>query len=160
MLVMTLSLRSCCASHFAKRCSRDCWRRSLISHSSLETDTLPFPKVCEGSQLTRKLQLENRGDMPARFRWQTGTFGQHFSVAPADGVVPAGSEMTFEVAFHPRVVDDDEGTASVALHCLAAAQTPTVALCIANNFCLVTSNRPVSSLVQHRSHTLLPIVAE
>ena len=69
---------------------------------SLETDTLPFPKVCEGSQLTRKLQLENRGDMPARFRWQVPTFGQHFSISPVEGVVPAGSEFAFEVASSTR----------------------------------------------------------
>ena len=97
---------------------------------SLETDTLPFPKVCEGSQLTRKLQLENRGDMPARFRWQVPTFGQHFSISPVEGVVPAGSELAFDVVFHPRVVDDDvrvegmrlnvEGSAPLVLTCIGS----------------------------------------
>ena len=73
---------------------------------SLETDTLPFPKVCEGSQLTRKLQLENRGDMPARFRWQTPTFGQHFTIAPIEGVVPAGVPGRSRRNWHVHHVHD------------------------------------------------------
>lgn len=36
---------------------------------SLGVDTLPFGTVCTGSQRTRRLGLENRGDLPARFRW-------------------------------------------------------------------------------------------
>lgn len=34
----------------------------------LGVDTLPFGTVCAGSQRTQRLGLENRGDLPARFR--------------------------------------------------------------------------------------------
>lgn len=37
---------------------------------SLGVDTLPFGTVCTGSQRTQRLGLENRGDLPARFRWE------------------------------------------------------------------------------------------
>lgn len=35
---------------------------------ALGVDTLPFGTVCAGSQRTQRLSLENRGDLPARFR--------------------------------------------------------------------------------------------
>lgn len=35
---------------------------------ALGVDTLPFGTVCERSQCTQRLGLENRGDLPARFR--------------------------------------------------------------------------------------------
>lgn len=35
---------------------------------ALGVDTLPFGTVCAGSQRTQRLGLENRGDLPARFR--------------------------------------------------------------------------------------------
>lgn len=35
---------------------------------ALGVDTLPFGTVCVGSQKTLRLGLENRGDLPARFR--------------------------------------------------------------------------------------------
>ncbi|CAM9387230.1 unnamed protein product, partial [Sphacelaria rigidula] len=36
---------------------------------ALGVDTLPFGTVCAGSQRTQRLSLENRGDLPARFRY-------------------------------------------------------------------------------------------
>lgn len=38
---------------------------------ALGVDTLPFGTVCAGSQRTQRLVLENRGDLPARFRYAT-----------------------------------------------------------------------------------------
>lgn len=35
---------------------------------ALGVDALPFGTVCTGSQRTQRLGLENRGDLPARFR--------------------------------------------------------------------------------------------
>lgn len=35
---------------------------------ALGVDTLPFGTVCAGSQRTLRLGVENRGDLPARFR--------------------------------------------------------------------------------------------
>lgn len=35
---------------------------------ALGVDALPFGTVCAGSQRTQRLGLENRGDLPARFR--------------------------------------------------------------------------------------------
>lgn len=35
---------------------------------ALAVDALPFGTVCSGSQRTQRLGLENRGDLPARFR--------------------------------------------------------------------------------------------
>jgi len=74
---------------------------------ALETDAIPFGVVCAGSRRARRLNFENSGDLPARYRWQESTFGPHFRVAPLEGVVAPMSEAAFEVTFQPRAVDDD-----------------------------------------------------
>ena len=48
----------------------------------LSTDTLAFGAVCEGSRRTRKLMLENGGDIATRFQWNQRTIGDLFTVSP------------------------------------------------------------------------------
>ncbi|CAM9698611.1 unnamed protein product, partial [Chrysoparadoxa australica] len=73
----------------------------------LGVDAMPFGTVCEGSSKTMKVQFENRGDLPASFRWIEHSFGQHFRVEPLEGMIAPLSDMAFEVTFEPMVVDDD-----------------------------------------------------
>ncbi|CAM9826263.1 unnamed protein product [Ectocarpus sp. 8 AP-2014] len=74
---------------------------------ALAVDALPFGTVCSGSQRTQRLGLENRGDLPARFRWNEETFGPHFSASPVEGIVAPLTETGIEVVFTPKNVDDD-----------------------------------------------------
>ncbi|CAN0162621.1 unnamed protein product, partial [Ectocarpus sp. 12 AP-2014] len=74
---------------------------------ALAVDALPFGTVCSGSQRTQRLGLENRGDLPARFRWDEETFGPHFSASPIEGIVTPLTETGIEVVFTPKDVDDD-----------------------------------------------------
>ena len=97
---------------------------------ALETDTLPFGTVCTGSLVSKKLVLENSGDLPAHYHWQAASFGQHFSIAPLEGMVAPGSEAAFKVTFRPQKVDEDirvegirlfvDGSNPLMLTCLGA----------------------------------------
>lgn len=103
---------------------------------TLETDTLSFGAVCLGSQLVRKVRLQNRGDIPCKFRWNTQEFAPDFLIVPVEGVVAPNYHKILKVAFKPAAVNPDirydrlqcaiEGTASVALTLVGSCvdQTP------------------------------------
>ncbi len=73
----------------------------------MDTDCIPFGKVCVNSRLTRKLRIENAGDVGTKFKWNTEAFEPHFSIMPSEGYMGPHSDMTLQVSFHPTVVDDD-----------------------------------------------------
>lgn len=73
----------------------------------LETDSMPFGTVVESSQKTKKLRLENNGDIPVSFRWNVASFGPHFSIVPASGKLSNGSDVQFDVVFKPQFIDSD-----------------------------------------------------
>ncbi|KAH8063156.1 hypothetical protein JL722_2318 [Aureococcus anophagefferens] len=68
---------------------------------ALSTDTLSFGAVCEGSRRTRRLQLENSGDIATRFQWNRSGLGDLFTISPLEGVLRASSEVAFDVTFTP-----------------------------------------------------------
>lgn len=73
----------------------------------LASTTLPFNAVTIGSRACKRLQLENTGDVGARFVWDTFALGQNFSIFPCDGFLPPGRDVKLEVTFHPTVVSQD-----------------------------------------------------
>lgn len=73
----------------------------------LDTDSLPFGTVVVQSQKIKKLSLENMGDLPLSFHWMEGTFGPHFSITPLVGKLAPGNEISFDVIFKPKFVDED-----------------------------------------------------
>lgn len=52
-------------------------------------------------QAVKRMQLQNTGDLAARFAWDAASLGPYFSVTPASGQVEAGQELALEVAFRP-----------------------------------------------------------
>jgi hydrocephalus-inducing protein len=74
---------------------------------SLDTDSLPFGAVVEGSQKIRRLVLDNSGDIPITFQWLESTFGSNFSISPLAGKLAPGNEVAFEVTFKPQSLDED-----------------------------------------------------
>jgi hydrocephalus-inducing protein len=75
--------------------------------AKLETESLYFGAVAKGSRATRKLLLENVGDVPTKFRWDTTKLAKEFSISPVEGSLAAHSSVTLEVAMHPsRVMTD------------------------------------------------------
>ncbi|KAF0682818.1 Aste57867_25117 [Aphanomyces stellatus] len=73
----------------------------------LETETLGFGSVVFGSQLVRKVLLQNRGDLVAKFQWDVKRFGLDFAITPTDGVVLPNQDKQFEITFHPQKINDD-----------------------------------------------------
>jgi hydrocephalus-inducing protein len=73
----------------------------------LGADALPFGTVCEGCSVTRKLQIENSGDLGASFKWDNTAFLPNFSVSPTDGFLAPHASVVVDVKFHPTRVFDD-----------------------------------------------------
>lgn len=69
-------------------------------------DSLNFSGVVIGSRLTKQLQLNNMGDIGARFQWETTFCSRYFTITPDKGFVPANDSIKFEVSFHPDIADD------------------------------------------------------
>ncbi|DAZ93738.1 TPA: hypothetical protein N0F65_007364 [Lagenidium giganteum] len=73
----------------------------------MEADTITFGAVCLGSQLVRKMRLQNRGDMAAKFQWNTREFSPDFAISPAEGVVAPNHHKTLEITFKPSATNPD-----------------------------------------------------
>ncbi|GMF21897.1 unnamed protein product [Phytophthora lilii] len=73
----------------------------------LETDTLSYGSVCLGSQLVRKVRLQNRGDVAAKFQWNVREFAPDFLVSPSEGMIAPNQHKTIEVTFKPAAVNAD-----------------------------------------------------
>jgi hydrocephalus-inducing protein len=82
----------------------------------LDTDSLPFGAVVEGSQNVKKLSLDNSGDLPITFQWVESTFGPHFSISPRSGKLTPGSEIIFDVIFKPTHLDEDISQDNIMLN--------------------------------------------
>ncbi|KAK3085440.1 hypothetical protein FSP39_003318 [Pinctada imbricata] len=75
---------------------------------SLDTTAIPFPtNVVEGASITRKIVMSNSGDMNAKFRWDIRKFRPDFSINPVEGYITPGMDVTFEVTFEPKKVQND-----------------------------------------------------
>ncbi|KAM9301954.1 hydrocephalus-inducing protein homolog [Gastrophryne carolinensis] len=74
---------------------------------SLDQDYVAFGAVVLQSRATRRIVLSNTGELGARFQWDTRKFQPDFSISPATGYITAGSDVTFDVTFHPRQLSSD-----------------------------------------------------
>lgn len=83
--------------------------------ASLTSDSLPFGTVVLGSKTTKRVQLQNTGDIGTTFRFDHRAFKPHFSVSPSEGAIPAGQETAAEVTFCPADSNSDI-SASVPVH--------------------------------------------
>jgi hypothetical protein len=73
----------------------------------LESDSLSFGPVCEGSQLVKHLHIYNGGDVGAQFRWDAAAFGAEFAVSPATGFLPPQSDTPVAITFKPSRLGAD-----------------------------------------------------
>ncbi|TPX54724.1 hypothetical protein PhCBS80983_g05802 [Powellomyces hirtus] len=67
----------------------------------LENDTLPFGAVVIKSSATRRIQLQNCGDIGTTFRWDSAKFAPDFAISPSEGYISPGMEISLEITFHP-----------------------------------------------------------
>ncbi|KAJ3142605.1 hypothetical protein HK100_000034 [Physocladia obscura] len=73
----------------------------------LENDTLPFGAIVQKSSTTRRIQLQNIGDIGAKFHWDALKFEPDFSISPQEGYISPGMEIPLEVTFHPTEINQD-----------------------------------------------------
>jgi hypothetical protein len=73
----------------------------------LESDTLPFGAVVQKSSTSRRIQLQNVGDVGAKFSWDSAKFWPDFSISPSEGYISPGMDISLEVTFHPNDINAD-----------------------------------------------------
>ena len=73
----------------------------------LENDTLPFGAVVQRSLTTRKVQLQNIGDIGAKFSWDSSKLQPNFSITPLEGYISPGMDIPLEITFHPLELNPD-----------------------------------------------------
>jgi hypothetical protein len=74
---------------------------------NFDTDSIPFGVVVLNSEKTKKLSLENSGDLAISYQWMESTFGPHVSISPLAGKLQPGNEVAFTVTFRPKFLDPD-----------------------------------------------------
>ncbi|KAG2470211.1 HYDIN protein, partial [Polypterus senegalus] len=73
----------------------------------LDQDYIPFGAVAQRSQATRRLLMQNTGDIGARFKWDKDSFLPDFSIYPDQGYITPGMEVPFEVTFSPKELNQE-----------------------------------------------------
>uniref|UniRef100_W5LN16 HYDIN axonemal central pair apparatus protein n=1 Tax=Astyanax mexicanus TaxID=7994 RepID=W5LN16_ASTMX len=68
---------------------------------TLDQGYLRFGAVCRNCKATRRIILQNTGDIGARFEWDVQSFAPDFSICPAKGYITPGMELPLEVTFAP-----------------------------------------------------------
>lgn len=73
----------------------------IASEFNMNRRDLRFDTVAEGYSIEDKLILNNSGDIDAHFKWNVEKLGPHFTLTPLKGYSSAGTNVTFNVYFHP-----------------------------------------------------------
>uniref|UniRef100_A0A8C4S4T7 HYDIN axonemal central pair apparatus protein n=1 Tax=Erpetoichthys calabaricus TaxID=27687 RepID=A0A8C4S4T7_ERPCA len=73
----------------------------------LDQDYIPFGAVAQRSQATRRLLMQNTGDIGTRFKWNINSFLPDFSIYPDQGYITPGMEIPFEVTFSPKELNQE-----------------------------------------------------
>ncbi|KAJ3408149.1 hypothetical protein HDU80_006663 [Chytriomyces hyalinus] len=73
----------------------------------LENDTLPFGAIVQKSFTTRRIQLQNSGDIGAKFHWDAAKFAPDFSISTPEGYISPGMEIPLDITFHPVELNQD-----------------------------------------------------
>uniref|UniRef100_A0A8C3T1C3 HYDIN axonemal central pair apparatus protein n=1 Tax=Chelydra serpentina TaxID=8475 RepID=A0A8C3T1C3_CHESE len=74
---------------------------------SLDQDHIPFGAVVQRSQASRRVLMQNTGDIGVRFKWDIKSFEPDFSISPVAGYISPGMEVPFDVTFHPCELNPD-----------------------------------------------------
>ncbi|RKO94829.1 hypothetical protein BDK51DRAFT_29881 [Blyttiomyces helicus] len=73
----------------------------------LENETLPFGAAVQKSSTSRRIQLQNVGDIGAKFRWDVAKFSPDFTISPPEGYISPGMDIPLEITFHPMELNPD-----------------------------------------------------
>ena len=73
----------------------------------LATSHVPFGQVCLNSKSSRQIQLSNKGDIGAHFKWDPEAFKPDFTITPSQGYISPKMEVIFLLEFYPRDINSD-----------------------------------------------------
>ncbi|KAI6660485.1 hypothetical protein LOD99_14069 [Oopsacas minuta] len=73
----------------------------------LATSHIPFGQVCLNSKSSRQLQLSNKGDIGAHFKWDLEAFKPDFTITPVQGYISPKLEVIFSIEFYPQAINSD-----------------------------------------------------
>ncbi|KAL8194575.1 UNVERIFIED_CONTAM: hypothetical protein K2H54_025175 [Gekko kuhli] len=74
---------------------------------SLDQNHVPFGAVVQRSQASRRIMIQNTGDIGVGFKWDAKRFKPDFSIKPVEGYISPGMDVSFEVTFHPCELSQD-----------------------------------------------------
>nr|XP_056718300.1 hydrocephalus-inducing protein homolog [Euleptes europaea] len=74
---------------------------------SLDQTHIPFGAVVLRSQASRRITMQNTGDIGVGFKWDVRRFKPDFSIKPVEGYISPGMDVSFEVTFHPCELSQD-----------------------------------------------------
>ncbi|XP_069510876.1 hydrocephalus-inducing protein homolog [Ambystoma mexicanum] len=74
---------------------------------SLDVEHVPFGAVVLHSVTTRRVIMQNTGDIGARFEWNLKQFQPDCSISPAQGYITPGMEVALDVTFSPKQLSQD-----------------------------------------------------
>ncbi|XP_067276661.1 hydrocephalus-inducing protein homolog isoform X2 [Pseudorasbora parva] len=126
----------------------------------LDTDYLQFGAVVQRCQATRRIIMQNTGDVGARFKWDVKSFAPDFTIFPAEGYITPGMEVSLEVTFAPTELSQDlryddlcctvEGDKPLKLTLTGSCIAPQVATEVVNFVCQVRSQCTQSVVLPNR----------
>ncbi|XP_076848184.1 hydrocephalus-inducing protein homolog isoform X3 [Brachyhypopomus gauderio] len=138
---------------------------------TLDQDYLFFGAVTQHCQTTRRIILQNTGDIGARFHWDLNRFAPDFSICPSEGYICPGMEVSLEVTFAPVEVKQDlcysnlccsiEGGKPVSLTLAGSCVTPPVATQVVNFVCPVRGQCTQTLALSNRTNqrwSLKPVI--
>ena len=73
----------------------------------LEADQVAFGQVMLGSKVTRRVMLQNNGDLPSAFKLDPSDLAPDFSVSPVKGFLQPNEDVNLAVTFHPAALNRD-----------------------------------------------------
>ncbi|XJO77830.1 hypothetical protein BDV3_002359 [Batrachochytrium dendrobatidis] len=73
----------------------------------LENDIVTLGAVVQQSSITRRIQLQNIGEIGTKFHWNSKKFLPDFSISPSEGYISPGMEIPLEITFHPIEINPD-----------------------------------------------------
>ncbi|XP_030621187.1 hydrocephalus-inducing protein homolog [Chanos chanos] len=137
----------------------------------LDQDYLPFGAVVQRGHATRRVIMQNTGDIGAKFEWDVKRFAPDFSIKPAKGYISPGAEVPFEVTFTPVELGQDlcynglrcniEGSEPVTLTLAGSCVTPPIVKEVVNFVCQVRNQQTQSLIVFNHTNqrcVLKPVI--
>jgi hydrocephalus-inducing protein len=73
----------------------------------IDTSTVQFGAVMQKCSVTKRLVMQNVGDIGASFKWESDKMRPEFSISPETGYISPAMEINFDITFSPTEISQD-----------------------------------------------------